>query len=151
MTVQTTTGMVVSVSAASPAAYTQTGFEDLTFTEIGEVTSVGEYGGSANEVEHTPLKSGEIQVFKGVINNGSPSFEYANDSSDAGQLILQAGFNGAEKFTLHSFKIEYSDGETDYFTSYIFSATKNPGGSDTIVSGTAALRNQAAAITVPAP
>lgn len=148
MTVKTTTGMVVSVSAAAPATYDQVGFEALTFTTVGEVTSVGEYGGSANEVEHTPLATGEIEVYKGVINNGSPSFEFANDGSDAGQILLQAGFNGAAKFTLHSFKVAYSDGEIDYFTSYVFSFTKNPGGSDSIVAGNCALRAQKAPITV---
>lgn len=150
MTVQTTTGMTVSVSAAEPATYDQAGFEALTFTAIGEVTNVGEYGGSANEVEHTPLSTGETQVYKGVINNGSPSFDYAHDSSDAGQTILQDGFNGTNKFVLHSFKIEYSDGTIDYLTSYVFSATKNPGGSDSIVSGSCALRNQSEAISVTA-
>jgi len=136
MAVQTSTGMILSVSIAAPATQTKAGYDALTFTVIGEVVSIGAYGASQEEVNHTPLSTGLVQKFKGATNNGSLAVEMGLDISDAGQLLLLAGSDGAQKFTSHSIKLEYSGGQIDAFQGLIFGYNKNPGAINSMVSAT---------------
>jgi len=134
MAVQTSTGLILSVSAALPATEDKVGYDALTWTEVGEIVSIGEYGPSQEEVNHTPLKTGLVEKYKGATDNGSLAIEMGKDATDAGQLLLDAGANGAAKFTVHSIKIEYPQGDIDAFQGLIFGFNKNPGAINSIVS-----------------
>lgn len=136
MAVITSTGTKFGVVASVPATIDAVGFAALTFINVGELTSIPEYGASAQVVSHEPLETGITEKYKGFINNGSMSLSAGRDASDAGQTLLAAGVTGAGKNTEHSFKIEYQDGSIDYFTGKIFSYTKNPGGANSIVAST---------------
>ena len=136
MSVQTSTGIVISISASKPATEDKAGYDALTFTAIGEVVSIGEYSATQEEVNHTPLSTGIVEKYKGATNNGSSTLEFGYDPSDVGQAVLDAGSNGANKFDVHSFKVTFSSGRVDYFSGLIFGYTKNPGAINNIVSGT---------------
>ena len=138
MTVQTSTGITVGIVAAAPATFDEAGFAALTYVNIAELTSVGEYGASQEEVPHDPLV-GEKQKYKGQNDNGSLSLGYAVDTSDAGQVILAAGAGGATNFTQHSVEVKYSDGGIDYVYGYVFGSNKNPGSINSIVSGSSSV------------
>lgn len=137
MAVLTSTGTLFSVSAAEPATQTVAGYGALTFTQVGEITDLGEYGANAQVVTHEPLETGVVEKFKGFIDFGSMSVGLGRDADDAGQAILSTGVTGANKNLNHSFKVTYQDGSIDYFQARIFSYTKNPGASNSIVSSTA--------------
>ena len=151
MAVQTSTGLILSVSAAEPATFDQVGFEALTFTEVGEVTSVGEYGASQEVVNHQPLKTGITEKFKGFTNFGSVTVELGRDATDAGQQALDSGASGANKFVEHSFKVTYPSGDVDYFTGKIFGYTKNPGGANSIVGASSNIEINTSIVEVLAP
>jgi hypothetical protein len=136
MTVQTSTGMTISIAAATPATNDKAGYDALTFTVIGEVISIGEYGATQEEVTHTPLTSGIVQKFKGATNNGSLSIEMGHDLSDAGQALLLAASDGAAKFTNHSVKVTYSGGQIDAFQGLVFGYNRNPGAINSMVGST---------------
>lgn len=133
MSVITSTGTLFALVAAEPATIDAAGFGALTFTNVGEITELPEYGANAEVVSHQPLATGRTEKYKGFINNGSMSIQCARDSDDAGQALLALGVTGINKNVEHSFRITYQDGSIDYFTGKIFSYTKNPGGANSMV------------------
>ena len=127
-------GTIVSVSAAQPATEDQAGYEALSWTAIGEVTSIGEAGGTAQVQTFTPVGSGIVNKRKGSIDYGTQSLQISKDAADAGQVLLLAGFDGAARDTVHSFKIaEPNSGDVAYFQWLISSCTTNRGDANTIL------------------
>jgi hypothetical protein len=120
---------VISVSAAEPATYDQAGFEALTFTQIGEVISVGGRGRTYTDVSYKTLAERGTLHRKGSYDEPETTFEIGADRTDAGQIIMKAGSKSDDN---HSFKIEYSNGEVDYFYGLIFSYVTNGGDADTM-------------------
>ena len=137
MSVQTNTGMVCKVSSSLPATDTKAGYEALTWVEVGELTDFPEYGGTTSKVEHKPLKTGVVEKHKGFIDYGSVNLTFGLDISDAGQVILEDFHDGANQFDNLSIGIFYQDGLTEYAQAGVFSFTRNPGSSDSIVGGSA--------------
>lgn len=136
MAVLTSTGTEFAISAAKPATHDGTGFAALTWTNVGEVVDLGEYGANVQVVNHEPLKTGITEKHKGFINYGSIAVGMGRDSADAGQALIAAGVTGAAKNTEHSFRVTYQDGKIDYFTGKMFSYTKAPGSANSIVGST---------------
>lgn len=151
MGVMTSTGIVISVSAAEPATFDDTGFSALTFAAVGEVTNVPEFGPNVQVVTHEPLATGVTQKHKGFINYGSLALEAAYDDADAGQIIMSAAVTGATKNTEHSFKIAMQDGSVRYFTGKVFSYTENPGAANSMVACSMQLEINSPVLKVAAP
>ena len=137
MTVQTAAGAALEISAGQPATYDSTGFAALTFTNVGEVVSIGEHGGTTALVTHTPLNQRTTKKFKGSINNGSMAVSLGMDLSDAGQQILIDGALGANIDVDHAVKLIYQDGSIEYFQAKIMGYSRNPGSADQIVGASA--------------
>lgn len=150
MAVLTSTGTTFSISASQPATLDAAGFQALTYTVVGEVTDIPEYGPNVQVVEHNPLATGITEKNKGFINYGSHAIGLGYDVADAGQVLLSEAVTGAAKNTEHSIKIEYQDGSVDYYTGKIFSYTKNPGSANSIVGSTAQVEINSVVINVPA-
>ena len=127
--VQTSAGTVLSVSATAPATYDQAGFAALTFTDIGEITDMGEFGKTYNLVTHQPLATRRTVKRKGSFNDGALSLQLARVPDDAGQVVLQAGLDSDDSY---SFKVALQDGEIQYFSGQIMSYTNNVGSADQI-------------------
>lgn len=113
-------GATFSIVAGEPATYDDTGFAALTYAEVGEVISIGAFGGTAEVLTQTPVKSGVIKKVKGSKNYGSQTIQFGKQTDD-GQAALQAGFDGANEFDTHSIKLEYSDGVVRYYTGLVSS------------------------------
>lgn len=135
-TMTLSSGTTVSVSAASPATYNVAGYGALTYTAVGEVESVGEFGGTATVTQFTPLGTGVVKKYKGSIDYGQMAMVVGRLLSDDGQEALKAGFDGANRYIEHSFKIVDSDGSIIYFTGMVasFSNQVNDANSVTKVS-----------------
>lgn len=121
--VDTTTGTILSLVASEPATYDSAGFGALTFVAAGEVENLGEFGGSAQIITFTPLATGIVKKYKGSIDYGQATATLGKDVTDAGQILMKAGFDGTDRNTVHSFKVENSGGEIAYFTGLIGSYT----------------------------
>lgn len=132
----TTAGTVISASASLPATYDLAGFAALSYTAVGEITEIGEYGKEYNIVTHTPLATRRTQKLKGSYNEGSLALQMAYDSADSGQTILIAALDSDASI---SFKITDQDGTVDYFTGKVMSYRKNIGGVDSIRSASTAI------------
>ena len=148
--VKLSVGTTISVSAGPTAAETAVGYEALTFTDIGEVINIGESGGNAQITPFTPVDSGVVNKRKGSIDYGTLALQIAKDAADAGQVILKAGFDGAARDTIHSFKIVDGSGDTFYFMGIISSFTTARGDANTIISHNCNVERTSVTIIDPA-
>ena len=132
-------GSTVSISDDIPATYNEAGFEaaGVVFTPIGEVTSIGGRGRTYNDVSYTNLATRGTTHRKGSYDESELSIEIGVDRSNAGQVLLKAA---SDSDANHSFRIVYSNGETDFFEALTFSFADAGGDSDTIRAVTATLR-----------
>ena len=114
--------------------------EGLTYVEIGNVESIGEFGPQAQDVSFTPLKGPSVQHLKGAVDNGMLPIVVARDPLDEGQIDLAAA--SATKFE-YSIKIVLAD-EADandtpttfYCRGPVFSARNNVGGANDVTKRT---------------
>lgn len=129
----TSAGTTISVCATAPATYDQSGFEALSFTEIGEVTDMGEFGKTYNVVTHNPIGNRQTVKRKGSYNNGTVSLQMARVPSDAGQAILVAAVDSDNSY---SFKVVLQDTTVLYFSAQVTSYPVNIGNVDSITAAT---------------
>lgn len=95
----------------------------ITYTEVGEVESIGDYGDTINDVTFAGLAAGRAQHLKGLADAGSSELSIGFDAGDAGQLALVAAFQDRSRFD-YPIKVVYVDGETDYFAAKVMSNKK---------------------------
>src|SRR5690606_15599883 len=62
--------------------------EGLTYVEVGEVESVGDYGDEASDVSFTGLSDGRVRHLKGAFDAGVMSIVVGLDAGDAGQVAM---------------------------------------------------------------
>lgn len=132
MSANISVGTTFELVDGEPATYDDTGFEALTYTAVGEVTDIPQFGGSAVVTEHKPLATGIIDKLIGSINYGSITVPMASVWSDSGQTAVKSGFDGANKRLEHSFKISNTNVGTVYFTGKISAFQYTPGDADAV-------------------
>jgi hypothetical protein len=118
-------GFTLAVSVGAPATYDAAGFAAKVWTVIGDVETIPDFGGTAQVPEFTPLATGIVDKAKGSINYGDFTAPLRRQLADAGQDLLQEGFDGANRNTVHSVRISHPTSGTLYFTAYISSFTYN--------------------------
>jgi hypothetical protein len=147
--VVTFAGATIGVSAGEPATHDAAGFAALTYTDVGEVISVGSRGRTYTDVSYKTLAERGTLHRKGSYDEPETTFEIGADRTDAGQVIMKAG---SESDDNNSFIITYSNGEVDYFMGLIFSFVTNGGDADTMRMLTANVRiDRAGVVEVAAP
>ena len=125
----TSAGTTLGISASAPATYDDTGFVALTFTDIGEITDMGEYGREYALVTHNPLGDRRTVKRKGSYNDGALTMSLGRVPSDAGQVLLLAALDSDDSY---SFEVTLQDGTIQYFTGQVMSYTTNVGSVDQI-------------------
>ena len=109
-------GSTLSIVSGSPATEDASGYEALSYVEVGLVVSFGELGDESEDIAFDLLKPGRKTHVNGVKDLGEipVTIEYAR--ADAGQVIVRAAANGN---TTHSFVVTDSDGDDYYFQGLI--------------------------------
>lgn len=129
----TVAGTTVSISAALPATYDAAGFAALSYTAIGEITDIGNFGKDYTLVTHNSLSDRKTYKFKASYNQGSLALKLARATlanTDAGQtLAITASGSDAS----YSFKIENQDLSNDFFTGKVMSFMVNIGSVNSIL------------------
>jgi len=136
MTVKTSAGTTLAVSAGLPATEDSAGYAALSWTDVGEITDLGEFGKVYNLVTHNPLATRRTVKKKVSFNDGSISLALGLDSSDAGQAILDAAVDSDANY---SFRVTDQDSDIDYFQAIVMSKPKSIGSVDSITSSTSQL------------
>ena len=133
--VQTLAGTTLALSSSLPSTFdlnAMTGYPSLSWTTVGEVTDLPEFGKSYNLVTHLPVAGRQIEKFKGSYNNGTLTVTMARDDNDTGQAeVLSTGIDSDNSY---AFRVQYQDATEDYFTAKIMSFTSVGGGADSIVN-----------------
>lgn len=129
MTVMTSAGSTLGISSSAPATYDAAGFNALTYTMVGEITDLGEFGKEFNLVKHVALGNRKERKFKGSYNNGNLPLQMGRDTSDAGQTALRNALASDADF---SFKVTLQNGTKLYFVGKVMSYKTAVGSVDQI-------------------
>lgn len=144
----TSAGTKLFISSAAPASYNQTGFTALTWTEVGEISDMGEFGRQYNLVTFNSLGDRRTVKRKGSYNDGTIACQMARVPSNAGQAILTAAVDSDASYSI---KIRLQDGTVFYTTAQVMSYTTNVGSVDTITGATVNIEIDNDIIEVAAP
>lgn len=139
MSISTASGSQVFIGTTT-AAENLSQFITDTYTEIGEVEDLGEFGDESEEVTFASLADARLQKLKGVRDAGSIPLVCAADDGDAGQDALIV----AEADTLDfNFKVILNDKMTlggtpseHYFRAKVMSKRLGVGSANNVVRKT---------------
>jgi hypothetical protein len=131
MTVMTSAGSTLGISTSLPATFDAAGYNALTYTAVGEITDLGEFGTEYNMVSFTALGNRRVRKFKGSYNNGALALQMGRDTSDAGQTALR---NALASDNSYSFKVTLQNGLKLYFTGKVMSYKTNVGNVDQVTA-----------------
>lgn len=106
-------GSTFSISAGEPATEDQAGYEALSFSEVGNVATIGATGDTHADITPPPdLKTGRQLHFTGASDGGEVAITvHTEDFADAGQDAVRTANGARANF---SFKIEDPDGNVEY-------------------------------------
>lgn len=135
MTIHSSAGTIISISATKPATFSKAGYNaiDSTFAPIAEITNAGEFGRVYQLITHNPLATRGTQKFKGSFNEGQMNLNLAYDSDDAGQEVANDALNDDDDY---SFLVEMQGGDKFYFQAKVMSFPKAINGVNDMTSGT---------------
>lgn len=136
MTVRTSAGTTIKLSAGTPATFDVTGYAALTYTALGEVTDLGEFGREYSLVTHNPVGSRGTVKKKGSFNEGTMTLQLGLDTDDAGQILAKTASTSDADY---SFVVETQNGDKYYFQAQVMSFKVAVGGVDSITSATITL------------
>lgn len=136
MTVRTSAGTTLKVSANAPATFNVAGYSALTFTAVGEITDLGEFGREFALVTHNPVGTRGTQKFKGSFNEGTMNLTLGLDTDDAGQVLMKAA---SLADTAYSFEVTTQNGDIYYFQAMVMSFKVGVGSVDSITTATCTL------------
>jgi hypothetical protein len=143
MAFQTAAGATLAISNSIPAAFTSVGYAALTYTEVGEITNIGEFGKEFALVTHLPLSRRGVAKRKGSFNNGTLTPTMALDPDNAGQVLFAAALQSDAP---SSFKITLQDGTIYYLMGLVMMYKPNVGTTDDVVTASATVEVDDSAI-----
>lgn len=136
MTVRTSAGSTLAISSAQPATQDVAGFAALTYTNIGEITNLGELGKVFSIVKHNPIGTRRTQKFKGSYDQGTMALTMGRDVSDAGQAALLTALTSD---AYYSFLLTLQGGHQMYFGAVVTDVKVSVGSVDQITASSTSL------------
>lgn len=142
MTVRTSAGSTLRISQIAPSTFDAAGYSSVfplaptaSSPQVGEITSMGEFGREYALVTHQAIDRADTQKFKASFNEGSISLELALDEDDAGQELLKTAAYSYDDFY---FQVT-NGGETFWFPAKVMSFKVNVGSVDQITAASVML------------
>lgn len=134
------TRVFISTIAVTNATDTLAEFAALTWTEIGLIETIGDFGDEASTVNFSAIGDGRVRKSKGARDAGTMALTCAFDAADVGQNALDAA---EQTNSNYAFRVVFNDGPTAsysdtivYFRGLVLSKRLSPGGNDTILKRT---------------
>lgn len=138
MTVNTTAGSKLRITAAAPATYDEAGFTAIFPTPItssnpviGEITDFGEFGREYNLVNHNPVSTRGTVKKKGSFNSGSMTLQLGLDNDDAGQQLAKLA---AKSDANYYFEMTIQNGDKYFFSGMVMMFKTSLGNVDSITN-----------------
>jgi len=141
MAVNSSLGVTFAIGTTASAT-NQGEYESDSYTLVGEVEDVSEFGDTFNAVNFTALSDGRVRKYKGTRDAGNVTLTIGMDVADAGQDALTAALENSDSAD-YNFKVAFTDGDTVpspdvtptvvYFSGKVMSRRYGTGGADSIV------------------
>lgn len=143
MSVRTTAGSQLRVTAVKPSAFTEAGYETVfpetpTMTNpiVGEITDFGEFGRKYNLVTHNPVSDRGTVKKKGSFNAGTMNLQLGLDDDDSGQAMMMTARDSDNDYY---FELTTQSGQRYYFPAQVMDFMINLGSVDSITSASVSL------------
>jgi hypothetical protein len=131
MAIQTVSGSTIWIATTSGVATVDAaGFGAKTYTKIGEVSNIGDFGLTYNEVKFNDIGTRLTRKLRGSLDAGSQTIEMAYSPTDAGQIQLRTAFGTDNSW---AFKIVMQDGSIFYYTAKVMTQPYKMGSIDSVV------------------
>ena len=124
------------------AASVQADYETDSFTEVGQVSDLGQFGDQATEVTFSTLADSRLRRFKGQLDAGTMTVVAGYDGLDDGQAAMRAAAEDRSKLD-YNFKVVLNDAVTVngvpsiiYFHGKVMSKQLNVGNVGNVVTDT---------------
>jgi hypothetical protein len=118
MSVDSSAGTTLKISASTPATFDAAGYGALTYTNIGEITNLGEFGREYSLITHNPIGNRGTVKRKGSFNEGTMALQLGLDKNDAGQILAKSASVSDDDY---SFEITTQNGDKYYFQAQVMS------------------------------
>ena len=118
MSIESVAGTTLHISAATPATFDDTGYAALTWTAVGEITDLGEFGRVYNIIKHNPIGSRGTGKRKGSYDEGALNLKLALDTDDAGQIICKTASGSDANYSV---KVTAQGGDKYYMQVQVIS------------------------------
>ncbi len=136
MAIKTTAGTVFRISAGVPATFNQAGYAALTYTTVGEITDLAEFGRAYEVVKHNPIDNRGTVKVKGSFDEGSIAMQLGLDTDDAGQILMKAAVTSDNNYAC---KITDQKGDIYYFQAQVITFKVGLGGVNQVTKASATL------------
>jgi hypothetical protein len=90
-------GSLVAIATGNPGAFTEVGYEALTWVNIGGVDTHGDLGDENGVATFVPLDTGRTRHLKSTITAKPVTIHGALEVADAGQIALIAAANDSSQ------------------------------------------------------
>lgn len=107
----TSSGTIFRIGTTAANAATDT------YTDVGDVSDVGEFGRVYKEIAFEALSSRNTEKFKGTYNDGNLQLQLGQNLSDAGQTALFAALDSDDEY---NFQVELNDAPDEDGTGTLF-------------------------------
>lgn len=112
------TGTIFQVSAELPAGINAGNYDALSWTTIGEVVDISEFGLAYNIVEHETVEKEYAKKVKSTYAYDDMQINCAMDEADAGQIIINTAHRANQSY---AFRLINSGGLRYHFTGFVTS------------------------------
>jgi hypothetical protein len=116
MSLYKSAGATLHISSATPATFNQAGYSALSYTKVGLIESIGDFGNEREINKFVPLETGIAMKVVGSSDAGAPDIALALDTDDAGQILMKAA---SRSDNAYSFKITTKQGDVYYFQGFV--------------------------------
>lgn len=99
------------ISAGVPATFDESGYDALSYTAVGEVTNLGEFGAEWQIQSRNPIAIKGTPKVKTSRDPGGVSIGLDLDTDDAGQILMKAALDAS---ALYAFLITTPEGDKYY-------------------------------------
>lgn len=140
MSTQSTAGTTLGLSASAPATYNAAGFAALTFTNVGEIKNLGEFGKTFALITSSVLSRRGDRKKKGSFNAGQLSFSVELDNADTGQTLLQTALDADADYSV---AVTLQNGDAYYLRGLVVKFTPAVGGNSEMVMANVTIELQA--------
>lgn len=133
-TIKTGTGCTLAIGTTLATTNgTQAEYEADSYTAIGELAEVPEFGDQRASVQFIPLSDSRVRKARGAADAGETEIIYMHSTGDAGQEALKAAYavtsHAADEF---NFRVQFNDQistnpTTLYFRAKVMSAPRYKG------------------------